>query len=76
METKVMKNCLMAFFSAIYMIYTPLNAIHFEECLPVGVMPQHQLKALCNTVLVIICLHKIHQTVIIIIIIVVVIIHS
>ena len=46
----------------ILMIYTPLNAIHFEVCLPVGMMSQHQLKTLCNTVFVIICLEHIKQS--------------
>lgn len=61
MEIKVMKHCSIAFLSINQIIYTPLNAIHFEVCLPVGMMPQHQLKTLCNAMLIIICLHKTHQ---------------
>ena len=57
------KYCSMAFNSIILTVNTPLNAVHFEVCLPVGMMPQHQLKTLCNTVLVIICLHRTHQTI-------------
>ena len=45
------------------MTNTPLNAVHFEVCLSVGMMPQHQLKTLCNAMLVITCLHRTHETI-------------
>lgn len=58
-----MKYCSIAFISIILMVNPPLNALHFEVCLPVGMMPQHQLKTLCNTMLVIISLRRTHQTI-------------